>query len=217
MSYTTSIDNKTFSSKEEAIKYFEENYLFEQKDMLIDKIVNEIKKVVSSDLKIETEANDKDELTIIVKNEDFIIDAVLNTKEDVYCYGGVYNTLESVVEFFRWSTDTVSQIISIIKNTYDFKEFIFDRYHNDYGNGHYFDFSYVTNENVRHQATYEPGDIHKFIDGFKQHFVSVLEGDSEVIEEMDYFIDYEIDGTPIGGLLERAKKSNKKVRLEILE
>ena len=217
MSYTISIDNKTFVSKEEAFKHFEENYLFEQKDKFIDKIVSEIQSVITSDLQTEVKIDNEQTFSIVVKNNECSIDAVLNCKEGVHCYGGVYSTLESVVEFFRWSTYTVSMILNTVKNTYDFKEFKFDRYHNDYGNGHYFNFSYVTHEDTQHYITYEPGDINDFVGKLKQHFVSSLEGEAESLEDEGYFIDYSIGGIPISGLLERAKTLNKKVRLEILE
>lgn len=221
MKVINKIDNMAFPNREEAIKFFEENYLIEQRDEnMITQIIDAIKKVISDDSRVEVKIENENHYMITVKNKDYSIDSCLVIEDDnnQHSYwGSEYRSLESVVNFFKFATEAVEEIIEKVKQKYDFKEFKFDRYHDDFGNGNYFDFSYVTNEEESFQVTYEGGELAAFIEQFKQHFVSSLEGNYEKILDQGYFIDYSIDNVPIAGLLRRAESLNKKIRLEIVD
>lgn len=221
MSYVSSIDNKTFSSKEEAIKYFEENYLFEEKnENIMTDIIEAVKSVISEGHGIEVKLDNENYYVITVKNDLYTINGHLMFKDDSEqsgYWGSEYNSIEDISNYFKYTTKTVEEILKRVHEDYDFKEFKFERYHDDYGNGNYFDFSYITQEEENFQVTYDGYDLDSFIEQFKQHFVDFVEGSTCRINEDGYFIDYEIDNVPINGLLRRANALNKKVRLEIVD
>lgn len=221
MSYVSSIDNKTFSSKEEAIKYFEENYLFEQKnESMTTVIIEAVKKVIPENYGVEVKLDGENYYAITVKNDICTIDGYLMFKDESdqsSYWGSEHSSIESISNHFQYTTQTVEEILRQVREKYDFKEFNFDRYHDDHGNGSYFDFNYVTPEGGNYRVTYYNQELDDFLEQFRQHFVEFVEGDWHRAEEHGYFIDYEIGNIPINGLLRRASALNKKVRLEIVD
>lgn len=219
MNYIVSIDNSVFTNKDEALKYLENKFIIEQTEANEpDKIISIISSNLPTGIKVNLiyENSGWGKYKIEVGNDDFTIDAYLDPNKKESC-GGLYTSIDDVVQFYSWSIPTVLDILSKVKERYDFKTFKLDRYHDDYGNGNYFDFSYETNEGNGYQTTYEGGDVETFIDKMEQHFVNVLCGDFEEFRDGGYFEDYTINDIPIKGLLERARKLGKQVKLEIIE
>lgn len=223
MSYIITVNNQVFTNKEEALKYFENNFLVENSDVSEpDKFASLISNVLPSDIKVNVTYVDGGgwgKYRIEVGNEDFMIDTYLDPEEK-NTYGGLYSSIDAVTNFYGWSIPTTLKILNEVNKRYEFKSFKLDRYHDDYGNGHYFDFCYETNEGNGYRVTYEGYSdecIEEFLNKFEQHFINSLCGDFEEIREDGYFEDYMINGTPIRGLLERASRLGKKVKIEIVD
>ncbi|ALS22153.1 hypothetical protein [Paenibacillus naphthalenovorans] len=169
MVYIVTVDNKGFTSREDALKYLEENFLIEQSDMNEpDEIVAKIKNILPDGITVNLSYNTNGwgKYKIEVGNDDFIIDTYLET-ENKNPYGGLYTSIGEVIGFYSWSIPCVLEILNKVTERYKFKQFKLDRYHDDYGNGHYFEFHYETVEGNSYQITYEGGNIDEFIAQFE--------------------------------------------------
>jgi hypothetical protein len=122
MSYIVKIDNDVFATKEEALKFIEENYLVEQKDeSTTGSIVERIKDAVPYNVSVKLHVQSENSYKIEVSDIDFNIDAYLNTgANNNEWWGGEFRTVEQVVNFYSWSVPIVVEILGAVRQVYDF-------------------------------------------------------------------------------------------------
>ncbi|GAA4879310.1 hypothetical protein GCM10023310_69320 [Paenibacillus vulneris] len=218
--FVSKLDKAVFANEQEAFEHFKNTYLVEHKeDVTVSEeihIYNALADAFPDAIVSVTYINNSwGKYNIKLDFGDVNFDEYLyqNDKES---YSVAHENISDFIELFRNHYRDAKYILNEVKSKYDFKDFQFSRYHSDYGNGHYLDFYYKTHDDYSEYKTYESHkDINVFINEFKEHFITELEGECEVRYDEGYFDDYYVNGLAIGGILRRAK-DGRKVKIKLL-